>query len=141
MSNKVNLDISERLNITCRRGDTFSLTLTLKDSAGTALTLATSGYEFLMQVRGGKNPRTKGRDLIMGTVSKGDSASRNGVATNFSFSVDDSGNATITASDEIMRNIPAGRYVYDLQQIVDNVTTTILEGNFIVNDDISKAIG
>ena len=141
MSNKVNLDISEKLNITCRKGDTFTLTLTLKDSAGTALTLASSGYEFLMQVRGAKNPRTNNRDLIMGTVSKGDSASRGGVATNFSFSVNDSGNATITASDEIMRNIPAGRYVYDLQQIVDNVTTTILEGNFIVNDDISKAIG
>ena len=40
-----------------------------------------------------------------------------------------------------MRNISPGRYVYDLQQIVDNVSTTILEGNFIVNDDISKAIG
>jgi hypothetical protein len=77
----------------------------------------------------------------MGTVSKGDSASRNGISTNFSFSVDDDGNATISASDDIMRNISPGRYVYDLQQIVDNVSTTILEGNFIVNDDISKAIG
>jgi hypothetical protein len=34
MASKVNLDISERLDITCRRGDTFELTLTLKDSTG-----------------------------------------------------------------------------------------------------------
>lgn len=141
MANSVNLDVSEKLNITCRQGDTFNLTLTLKDSSGAALALSSGGYEFLMQVRGAKNPRTKSRELVMGTVSKGDSASRGGVSTNFSFSVDDSGNATVTASDEIMRNVQPGRYVYDLQQIVDNVTTTILEGNFIVNEDVSKTIG
>ena len=34
MSNSVNLDVSEVLDITCRQGDTFELTVTLKDSAG-----------------------------------------------------------------------------------------------------------
>ena len=34
MAKKVNLDVSERLDIICRQGDTFSITLTLKDSAG-----------------------------------------------------------------------------------------------------------
>ena len=34
MANKVNLDVSEVLDITCRQGDTFELTLTLKDSSG-----------------------------------------------------------------------------------------------------------
>ena len=140
MANKVNLDISERLNITCRRGDTFSLTLTLKDSSGTALTLSSSGYEFLMQVRGIRASKSGVRPLIMGTDAKGASASRDGISTNFSFTVDDSGNATIKASDEVMRNVPAGKYVYDLQQKVDNVATTILEGNFVVNDDISRPL-
>ena len=55
MANKVNLDVSEKLDITCRRGDTFSLTVTLKDSSGTALTLSTSEYKFLMQ-EGGLQP-------------------------------------------------------------------------------------
>lgn len=140
MANKVNLDISEKLNITCRKGDTFSLTLTLKDSSGTALTLSSSGYEFFMQVRGTRASKAGVRALIMGTETKGESASRGGVSTNFSFTVDDSGNATIKASDEVMRNVPAGKYVYDLQQKVDNVSTTILEGNFIVNDDISRPL-
>ena len=51
MASSVNLDVAEQLDITCRRGDTFSLTLTLKDSSGTALQLSTLGYEFLMDVK------------------------------------------------------------------------------------------
>ena len=50
MASSVNLDTSDVLNITCRKGDTFSITITLKNSAGTLLTLLTSEYTFLMQV-------------------------------------------------------------------------------------------
>jgi len=135
MANKVNLDISEKLNITCRKGDTFKLTLTLKDSAGTAIKLTEKGYEFLMQVRSG---RTGNGRLIMGTSTKGESAKQEGQLTNFTFTTDDSGNVTVTATDVVMRKVPAGRYVYDLQQIVDGETTTLFEGSFVVNDDISK---
>ena len=59
-------------------------------------------------------------------------------ANNFTVTIDDSGNATFSASDTIMARIVPGRYVYDIQQIVDSVSTTILEGRFIVNDDISN---
>ena len=56
MAKKVNLDVAQTLNITCRRGDTFQLNMTLKDSSGTALVLDGSGgsngaYKFAMQVR------------------------------------------------------------------------------------------
>ena len=138
MASKINLDISEKLNITCRKGDTFTMTLNIKDSSGTAVTLSTSGHEFLMQVRGGKNVRTKERALVMGTASKGKQAKNKEGVTNFTFTTDDSGNVTVSAADSVMRRVPAGRYVYDLQQIVNNVTTTLLEGSFIVNDDISN---
>ena len=56
----VNLDTSTRLDITCRRGDTFELTLTLKDGSGTALPLVTDDYKFLMQVRA---PRARASSL------------------------------------------------------------------------------
>jgi hypothetical protein len=36
---KINLDIAKRLDITCRRGDSFSLELTLKDSSGIPINL------------------------------------------------------------------------------------------------------
>ena len=51
MAKKVNLDIAQDLNITCRRGDTFNLTVTLKDAAGIGLQLKTGKYKFIMQVR------------------------------------------------------------------------------------------
>ena len=136
MASKVNLDVAEKLDITCRKGDTFSLTLTLKNSSGTALTLSTSGYEFLMQVR--SRQKSKGdRKLVIGSNTRG-KTTQEGV--NFSFALDDSGNVTISATDDIMRKVEPGRYVYDLQQIVDGVSTTILKGNFTVNDDISDAL-
>ncbi len=138
MASKLNLDVSEKLDITCKKGDTFNLALLLKDSSGTALTLSTSNYEFLMQVRGRKSGARKLRPLIMGTASKGKSAETREGVNNFTVTIDDSGNATFSASDKIMSRIPAGRYVYDIQQTVNEVSTTILEGNFIVNDDISN---
>lgn len=136
MASKVNLDVSEKLDITCRKGDTFTLKLLLKDSAGTALTLSTSGYEFLMQVRGRQKVRGD-RKLVIGSVNRGRAADE---GINFSFATDDSGNLTISASDSIMRQVTPGRYVYDVQQILDGVSTTILKGNFTVNDDISEAL-
>lgn len=136
MASKVNLDVSEKLDITCRKGDTFSLTLTLKNSSGTALTLATSSYEFLMQVRA--RQKVKGeRKLIIGSSTRGKSRDE---GINFAFTTDDLGNVTITATDDIMRRVEPGRYVYDLQQIVSGVSTTILRGNFMVNDDISDIV-
>ena len=136
MASKVNLDVSDKLDITCRKGDTFNLKLLLKDSTGTALTLTTSGYEFLMQVRGRQKVQGE-RKLVIGSVNRG-KAAEDGIK--FSFTTDDSGNLTITASDSIMRQVSAGRYVYDLQQILDGVSTTILRGSFTVNDDISEAL-
>ncbi len=133
MAQKVNLDTSEVVNITCRRGDTFSLALTLKDSSSTAIQLSTLGYEFLMEVRN----QTAGSDIIIGTPGKGREA-KDGSA--FTFTTDDSGGVTIDATAAIMRKVPAGNYVYDLQQIVDGNHTTIIRGSFKVNEDISKSI-
>lgn len=46
MASKANLDVAEKLDITCRKGDTFELSLNFKDSTGTAIPLVTDGYEF-----------------------------------------------------------------------------------------------
>ena len=60
MANKLNLDRSQRLDITCKRNDTFKMNLELKDDEGVAIDLnATAGsasstnplYAFKMQVR------------------------------------------------------------------------------------------
>jgi len=149
MAKRVNLDVSERLDITCKRGDTFSLTVTLKDSDGDALPLATDNYSFVMQVReDAKSAVRKGSTgLVIGTPGIGSKATtKSGEEVSFEpFVTDDSGNVTITATAATMRRVPSGAYLYDLQQIKPNTTTgvdehkTILNGTFRVNQDISEA--
>lgn len=139
MATKVNLDVSEKLNITCKKGDTFNLGLLMKDANGDALNVST--YRFLMQVKGDPDPDTGERPLIIGTASEGKLAQKDGdgLATNFTITSDEYGNVTINGTAKIMELIDAGSYVYDIQQINNiDVTTTIFEGRFIVNDDISS---
>lgn len=158
---KVNLDVTERLDITCRRGDTFQLTLTLKDASGTALSLATDDYKFLMQVRQqGPSRRSVARVVPSptgsgdeaATIDGGDDTVFNGIVigsnqlgvkgpVNFAFNdIDDSGNVTVFLSARDMRSVPAGRYRYDFQYVVGSTEKTVLEGRFTVNSDISKAL-
>jgi hypothetical protein len=161
MASSVNLDTSDVLNITCRKGDTFSITLTLKDSAGTALTLSTSEYTFLMQVKStrvAKRGRPSISTLILGTPNAAAKdqvrvKSKPGIMPPISQSngktfetptVDDSGNVTIEASAETMSKVPSGSYSYDLQYILPNASgldthRTVLRGKFSVNADITEA--
>ena len=147
MASKVNLDVSEVLDITCRQGDTFELTLTLKDSSGSGLNLSTDNYSFVMQVwpsnRRGSNP-------LIATTEKGlkgrnlNTEELPGAAYFEPFVVDDNGNVTIKATAATMRNVPAGRYVYDLQFILPTASgvdthTTVLRGSFTINEDVTKA--
>tara|TARA_R110000824_G_scaffold98538_1_gene235065 strand:- start:159 stop:632 length:474 start_codon:yes stop_codon:yes gene_type:complete len=155
MASSVNLDTSDILNITCRKGDTFSITLTLKNSSGTALTLSTSSYEFLMQVKSEKiikRGRTTESSLILGTASaakknQGRAKNQVNVSGELNFevpTVDDSGNVTIEASADTMSKVPSGTYSYDLQYILPSSSgldthRTVLRGTFTVNPDVTEA--
>lgn len=46
---KVSLDVAQRLDITCRKGDTFNLVINVSDSAGSPVNL--SSYTFEMEIR------------------------------------------------------------------------------------------
>ena len=125
------------------------MTLTLKDSAGTGLQLVTDEYSFVMQVRDSlESAAMKGTSgLVLSTLGIGPKAVRsNGVEMAFEeFTLSDSGVLTISATAETMRFVPAGNYIYDLQQIKPNSSTgvddhkTILRGSFNVNEDVSDA--
>ena len=140
---KVNLDIADRLDITCRQGDTFELTLTLKDSDGTGLPLSTDHYSFLMQVRASSTvsriPESSdgsSEGIVIGSVELG----RKG-PVNFTFNnIDDNGNVTLFLSAADMAKVPSGRYKYDFQYKVNDTQKTVLEGSFKINADISKVI-
>ena len=150
MASNVNLDVAERLDITCRRGDTFSLTLTLKDSSGDVITLATSGYEFLMDVKTPVERTRSGvskRQVIASSTlspSKSDAKTLTSdqqakLSNGFEFTdITDSGTVKVSASSDTMSNLPVGTFDYDIQQKVGDVVTTILKGSFTVNEDISR---
>ncbi len=150
MASSVNLDVAEKLDITCRRGDTFSLTLTLKDSSGTALQLSTLGYEFLMDIKTAAQRSRSGsakREVVASsTLSPSSSDSKlltddqkSALSNGFEFTdISDSGTVKLTASSNTMSNLPVGVFTYDIQQKVGDVVTTILRGSFKVNEDISR---
>ncbi len=146
MAKKVNLDIAQKLNITCRRGDTFRLSLTLKDADGEPLALVTNKYQFVMQVR--DSAKSDGETgLILSTIYGRPINADPNTGTIQAMGPDEADNITnngivnIIIPDTVMRSVPSGRYVYDLQYVINDTThTTILEGAFVVNEDVSEYI-
>jgi len=147
MASKVSLDTADKLDIVCKKGDTFKLNLKLKDNNGDPIQLSTLGYTFLMQVREKSittafpiETTVKGA-VILSTPDAIENQTTDGVTTtNKSFdpiTVDNNGNVLISASHTTMKDIQAGKYVYDVQSVVNSEHKTILRGAFIVNSDIT----
>lgn len=118
----VNLDISSRLDITCRKNDTFSLDLDIKDASGNALDL--TSYTFKMEVRSSTD---SGGTLVISSEP-----------IRFP-TADEEGNLTIKIEASDM-GVSAGVYVYDLQATLDSpsTVTTWLYGTFKINEDITE---
>lgn len=125
-------DVAQKLNITARKGDTFRLSVTFKDSSGTPIGI-TDNYEFKMQVRSSAFDDTASGALIE-ILTTQDSAISDGFDTSGG-----SGNVVINMSSTTMNAIDGGRYVYDLQatNTGDNSVQTWLKGNFVVNEDVT----
>lgn len=146
MAQTANFDTTESLNIICREGDTFSMTVTLKDSSGTGLTLVTDEYVFYMQVKqvsiaGNKRAGREIEKVILQTPT----ITKNERSTALLFEVptiDDSGNVTIEASAETMSQVKPGSYVYDLKYVKPSATGLdthkgVLRGSFTINSQVT----
>lgn len=156
MASKANLDVSEKLDITIKRGDSFELFLNFKDSAGANLPLLTDEYEFIIQVKTAQNNQgaqastTQRRTLVAGSAltesqTKGVAKAEEAESPIFVFEdVDDLGNVVLRSTAESTSKLPVGRFVYDLQYkvLVDafQKVTTVLRGNFTIKEDISTAV-
>ncbi len=150
-SKKVNLDTAQTLNITCRRGDSFELTLTLKDDAGASLSMLSNNYNFSMQVR--EDALQDGASgLVLSTIHgkpldadvstkqierMGTDSSTNGSEAGENLTQDV---VTVKIKSNVMREIASGRYVYDLQYTKgpdSDIHKTLLKGSFVVNEDVA----
>ena len=164
MAQQINLDTSQRVDIVCRRGDTFEMSLTLKDDAATPVSVVSENDSFKMEVRASDDsnaaygttagdtnaniilstldPKTDGGDLSAGTkeITVKDS---NGVnlphADNGTDLITD-GVVKFAVTSAIMAARPAGLYVYDIE-ITDHSdsskVTTLIYGTFKINEDVS----
>ena len=155
MANKANLDVSEKMDITIKRGDSFELFLNFKDSAGENLPLATDEYEFIIQVKTASNNQTntgatQRRTLLAGSAltesqTKGVAKAEEAESPIFVFEdIDDLGNVVLRSTAESTSKLPVGRFVYDLQYKVlvgsFQKVSTVLRGNFTIKEDISTAV-
>lgn len=119
MATQVNLDTATRVDITCRKGDTFKLEFTFTDSDGDAIDI--SSYTWKMDV---KETDTSSGDIL------GDA--------DFSYTGNSSGVLNVTASATTMAGVSGGLYVYDLQSTNGSVVKTWVYGLFKINEDISE---
>lgn len=125
---KANLDIAQKLNITARKGDTFRLSVTFKDSFGTAI--GTDGYTYRMQVRDSATDDSGSGLLEISGESISDGFDTSG----------GSGKVVINIPASKMASIDGGKYVYDLEARNTTDTSLIqtwLKGSFVVNEDVT----
>lgn len=121
MGLKANLDIAQRLDITCRKGDTFNMVITIKDSTGAALDLSTY-TDFNLDVR----PTDEDANTPILEF------------TNSDFTGTNAGTLTFVKAYADMASVEAGTFVYDLQATDGSaVRTTWFYGLFTIIDDVT----
>lgn len=161
MANKINLDNSTRLDIVCRKGDTFNLQLTIKNSSGNKIDITEDRFSMQVRTRASAdgsqglilttNPSQRPVEVptpasppalpLRGNTTIADAKALFVVDRGSSTSTDPTyGVVTFNVSANDMANVPSGRYVYDLQRYEASSAQqkTIITGGFVVKEDISE---
>ena len=116
-TNTVNLDNAQRVDIICRKGDTFSLEVDFYNDSNQPINL--TSYTFKMEVSESDTSATPVLD-----------------SNDFSYSGNSTGTLFVTATANTMLTISAGMYVYGLQSNDAGTVKTWLYGLFTVNEDV-----
>lgn len=118
----VSTDISKRLDITCRKGDTFEMTIDATDAEGDAVAFG-SYSDIALEVR--PTDEDSGTPVLSFDHP-----------TDFNTAV--AGKLVISKSATVMAAVTAGVYVYDMQ-LTDSAgkTVTWFYGLFKINDDVT----
>lgn len=117
------IDQAQRVDIVCRRGDTFKMVLNVTSPTGAPVNVTpASSFNYKMEVRE--------TDTATGTIIASGS---------FVFSGTASGVLTVTVSSTVMAVVDSGLYVYDLQttRVSDSFVQTWIYGTFKINEDVT----
>lgn len=153
MAQQINLDTAQRVDITCRRGDTFDMSLTIQDAAGVTALAANDSFKMEVRVADTNDTvytdgTTHGDDndnIILSTLDDASGATKRIVFTD-SDGVAFSGSAAVTdgivkfnCAASIMLTRPSGLYVYDIEMTdtSEAKVTTLIYGTFKINEDVS----
>jgi hypothetical protein len=109
--------MSGKYNIVAEQGATFNLNFRV-ETDGTPWNL--SSYTFAMQVRRSTSASTTLLNLTSATMTS-------------------QGHVSVTVSAATMADVPAGRWVYDIElRSSGGQVTRILEGRFIVTPEVTQ---
>ncbi len=146
MAQQLNLDNSQRLDITCKRGDDFVLQLNLKDENTDAIDLGnvSTSANLKMEVRTSDDydivaATSEDVNIILSTESSATNSNEfpRPIAP---ASVDAAtGDYKLSVTAANMKLVPSGLYVYDIQIVNNSLNQTILYGVFKVNEDVTVA--
>lgn len=148
MANTLNLDRSQRLDVVCKRGDTFKMNLELKDDDGTNIDLngaydgtdaITPIYAFKMQVRladtDEDNTAYDSSTNTDGYLIESWAAVANRDSAVDSTYLDPTNLATFTIAHGVMEGLESGVYVYDIEKRLFNTLTYDEDGDS-TNDEV-----
>jgi hypothetical protein len=113
----VNLDNAQRVDIVCRKGDTFSIEIDFYDANNDPIDL--TAYTWKMDVSESDTSPTP----VLND-------------TDFNYNGNSSGQLYVTATANTMSTINGGLYVYGLQSNDAGTVKTWLYGLFTVNEDV-----
>lgn len=119
MASSINLDIAKRVDITCRKGDTFSISLTFTEANGDEMPIGNHAFRMVV----------KETDTSVGSVISN---------TEFSYDVDPGNVVTISCQYDVMETKESGIYVYDLQSKEGDIVKTWIYGTFKINEDVAE---
>ena len=121
----INLDTAARLDITCRKGDTFSLEIDFEQTVPT--TIWTMHVRETDTSEGDENIIIPEDDITF-TVADNSSSVTNALLT-------------ISIPNSVMEDIESGIYVYDIQnQSKPAGVKTYVFGLFKVNEDVTASV-
>tara|TARA_R100001440_G_scaffold60576_1_gene80417 strand:+ start:11579 stop:12025 length:447 start_codon:yes stop_codon:yes gene_type:complete len=141
-----NLDISEKLDIIVKRGDSMNITLKFTESDSSPTDL--QQYTFAMSVKdkrvqggrssGANNPVIYEETILSTSTADLDTGSQ---IQSEILAASPYNEVTFTVDAASMSTVDAGTYVYDIQYANGVEVRTVLEGLFIVNPDVAFSTG
>ena len=137
----VSVDISKQLDITCRRGDTFILDLTINNSSGQPLDVSGYGGALLVEDANGNEILSFFTPIITSPVNRTIDDTYSSVTDGLITMAHGGGTNNVirfSCASTIMAGITPGTYNYDfaVQYDAGNIVTTYTKGTFTVNADI-----